>query len=1031
VTWAFVVALEVATAKPLVSGSQVQHGSRNHIAATEHKVNGRPEWSVAAFEVDTTTQRYGAGMPIGLPRGTVTFLFTDIEDSTRLWEEAPTDMADGLRAHDAIVRGAIERHGGYVFGTGGDGFGAAFSTAADAAAAAIESQERLRDEPAVGFLVRMGLHTGEAVERDRNYFGSEVNRAARLMSLAHGGQVLASAATEVLLGDRVALRPLGEHRLRGLRGRMAVHQIVAAGLPADFPVLRTVDALAGNLPQHLSSLVGREDLVADVADLVRSSRLVTLTGVGGVGKTRLALEVGAEVAGEVSDGVWVVELASVGDPDSVPPAIATVLGITPQADSALIDTVAEALGGRRLLLILDNCEHVLAATGAATQAILARSRDVRVLATSREGLALDGEAVLTVPPLASTGGVTSDAVTLFVDRARAVRPSFGLEEPDDATAAAEICEALDGLPLGIELAAARMAAMGVTEVRDRLADRFRLLRGSTPGPERQLTLRNAVEWSYDLLANDERELLRLMSVFAGGFDLASICAVVDADDDVEVLRSLDSLVRKSLVVADHTAPRTRYSLFETVRQFAEDRLAEAGWLERTRDRHAEYFARESAARWEHWNGPGWREAVDWVDAELGNLRAGYRWSWGRGAMDVATDIAAHAALMGFSVQLFETLAWAEELLEPASAADVRRLPRLYTAAGYACFAGRADAARTNAHRATELEVDPGYEACEPGYASFVEALGQVYCGDLERYVELTGAVARDYGADRGYGLAAYVDGLQSSGRIEEALALTEESIDAARKLGNPYWVAYALWIAGMAFSKADVRRAFAAWDEGAAYVREHRVLFFEGFLARDAARLHTSDGEPGTALVLFSEAIGAFHRAGNVPQLIITMASLPRLFERLDRLAPAAILLGALSRETSSLRHVPELGDLGERVSRELGQARAAELVAGGRALDLGDAAVYARQQIDAALRDPGPQARTTRPGGLSRREVEVLRRLADGGTAAEIATQLFISSRTAEHHVQNIYTKIGVSSRVAATRWAVKHGVVDAAGEG
>ena len=345
-------------------------------------------------------------------------------------------------------------------------------------------------------------------------------------------------------------------------------------------------------------------------------------------------------------------------------------------------------------------------------------------------------------PLALDGGVTSDAVTLFVDRARAVRPDFGLQEPETATAVTEICETLDGLPLGIELAAARMAAMSAVEVRDRLADRFRLLQGSTPGPERQLTLRHAVEWSYDLLTDDERELLRLTSVFAGGFDLTSICAVVDGADDVDVLRHLDSLVRKSLVVADHTATRTRYRLFETIRQFAEDRLAETGALERTRDRHAAYFAREAAARWEHWNGPGWRDAVDWVEAELGNLRSGYQWSAARGELEVATDIAAHAALMGFSVQLFETLAWAEELLEPATAADVRRLPRLYTAAGYACFAGRAEAARANAHRATELEVDARYDACEPGYASFIEALGSVYCGDLDRYVELTGTVAR-------------------------------------------------------------------------------------------------------------------------------------------------------------------------------------------------------------------------------------------------------------------------------------------------
>jgi DNA-binding CsgD family transcriptional regulator len=302
----------------------------------------------------------------------------------------------------------------------------------------------------------------------------------------------------------------------------------------------------------------------------------------------------------------------------------------------------------------------------------------------------------------------------------------------------------------------------------------------------------------------------------------------------------------------------------------------------------------------------------------------------------------------------------------------------------------------------------------------------VYCGDLDRYVELTGEVAHRYGSDRGYGLAAYVDGLQSCGRIDEALALTEDAVAAARTLGNPYWISYALWIAGMAFSKADVRRAFAAWDEGVAFVREHRVQFFEGFLARDAARLHTSDGDAETALVLFAEALAAFQRAGNVPQLIITLASVPALFERLDRQAPAAMLLGALSREPSSFQHVPELGPLGDRIGVRLGAGRAAELTAAGAALDLNGAAVYARQQIDVARRDPNPSERETRPGGLSRRELEVLRLVSDGRTASEIASQLFISTRTAEHHIQNIYTKIGVSSRAAATRWAVAHEVVD-----
>jgi DNA-binding NarL/FixJ family response regulator len=621
--------------------------------------------------------------------------------------------------------------------------------------------------------------------------------------------------------------------------------------------------------------------------------------------------------------------------------------------------------------------------------------------------------------------MTSDAVTLFVDRARSARRGFELQDPQTAAAVTEICETVDGLPLGIELAAARMSAMSAIEVRDRLADRFRLLQGGASGSERHLTLRHAVEWSYDLLTDDERMLLRTASVFAGGFDLSSICAVMNDADEIDVLRHLDSLVRKSLVVADHSAPATRYGMYETIRQFAEDRLADAGERAGARDAHAAHFARRAVEEWERWDGPGWRGAVDWVELELDNLRAGYRWSAERGRTEVATDIAAHAALMGFSVQLFETLGWAEDLIPEAAAADVPRLPRLYTAAGYACFVGRPDAARRNAHRATELEADDRYDACEPGYSTFVEALGQVYCGDLDRYIELTGEVAERYGAERGYALASYVDGLQSAGRVEQALALTEQSVAAAREIGNPYWVAYALWIAGMAFSRSEPRRALAAWDEGVAFVRAQRVHFFEGFLARDAARLHTSDGEPEAALVLFGDAIASFHRAGNVPQLVITLASVPALFERLKRYEPAAMLLGAMSRHESSFRHVPELADLEARLAVNLDVERTKELVAEGATLGLDAAAVYAAQQLDAARRDPRPRAREERPGRLSRRELEVLRLLAGGRASSEIATELFISTRTAEHHIQNIYTKIGVSNRASATRWAVTHDVV------
>lgn len=959
------------------------------------------------------------------PSGTVTFLFTDVEDSTRLWESVRADMTAAVRVHDVILRSAVERHGGHVFATGGDGFRTVFSSAVDAVIAAVESQRELGLADAIPFAVRMALHTGEASERDRNYYGTEVNRALRLMALAHGGQVLASGTTEVLVRSRVALRPLGDYLLQGLRGTIPVFQVTADGLPSEFPVLRSVDDSPGNLPRQVSSLVGRDAEVDDVAALVRSQRLVTLTGVGGVGKTRLAIEVGAELAGEFDDGVWLVELAGVGDSGAVPAALATVLGIIPQSDVPLIDTVADTVAGRRLLLVIDNCEHLRDSAAAAIETILGRAGHSRILATSREAVGAPGESVTSVSPLATEGGVSSDAVALFLERARSARHDFEIQDPRTAAAVTEICETVDGLPLGIELAATRMAAMSAIEVRDRLADRFRLLQAGAPGPERQLTLRHAVEWSYDLLTDDERSLLRTVSVFTGGFDLSSVCAAVDDADEIDMLRHLDSLVRKSLVVANHSAATTRYGVYETIRQFAEDRLADTGELERARDTHAAYFGRRAVETWGRWNGPGWRDTVDWVEVELPNLRAGFRWSAGRGHLEVATDIAAHAALMGFSVQLFETVAWAEELLDAAAAADVPRLPRLYTAAGYACFAGRPEAARRNAHRATELEADDRYDPCEPGYAAFIEALGQVYCGDLDRYLELTGEVARRYGAERGYGLASYVDGLQSAGRVEEALALTEQSVAAARELGNPYWIAYSLWIAGMAFSRSDPRRALAAWDEGVAFVRAHRVQFFEGFLARDAARLHTSDGEPEAALVLFGDAIASFHRAGNVPQLIITLSSVPALFERLERFDAAATLLGAMARHESSFHHVPELADLEGRLASKLEPKRTRELLAEGTTLGLAAAAVYARQQIDAARRDPRPRVRTERPSGLSRRELEVLRLVAEGRTSAEIATDLFISTRTAEHHIQSIYTKIGVANRASATRWAVTHHVV------
>jgi predicted ATPase/class 3 adenylate cyclase len=503
----------------------------------------------------------------GAPSGVVTFLFTDIEGSTRRWETDAEAMRAALLAHDEVLRTAIEKHDGFLFSHTGDGVVAAFASPRSAVDAAIAAQREL-DLP-----VRMGIATGEAELRDGDYFGTVLNRAARVMAAGHGGQILIADSTAVLL-SAVDLVDLGARRLRDVATPVGVFQVRAQGLRTDFPALRALDTSPGNLRRAATSFIGRQSEVAEVIEALHQHPLVTLIGVGGVGKTRLALEVAAQMADEFPDGVWVFELATVTDPAAVPDAVAAVLGITQQPGRNISESVAAALEGRLRLLVFDNCEHVRDAAADLIEAILAQSSTVKVLATSREGLGVGDEQVWPVPSLDLSGGIDSAAVNLFVERAHSVAPRFSMATPDEAGAVVEICRRLDGIPLAIELAASRMASMTAREVHDRLDQRFRLLVGSRRGVARHQTLRHAVAWSYDHLDVAEKALLERCSVFAGGFDLQSACAVAGfADsDDYAVLDLLDALVRKSLLVADRSAGRTRYSMLETIRQFAEEQL---------------------------------------------------------------------------------------------------------------------------------------------------------------------------------------------------------------------------------------------------------------------------------------------------------------------------------------------------------------------------------------------------------------------------------------------------------------------------
>jgi len=576
---------------------------------------------------------------MGLPSGTVTFLFTDIEGSTKLWEQHPEAMCAALARHDAILKEAIEANNGHVFKTIGDAFCAAFSTASDALSAALTAQRYLQSEAWEGQITlraRIALHTGAAQERDEDYFGPALNRVARLLSLGHGGQTLLSLATRLLLPDCLpegaGLKDMGAHRLRDLSNPEQVFQLLHPDLPSEFPPLKSLNALPTNLPAQLTSFIGREKEIQTATRLLAEHRLLTLTGAGGCGKTRLACQIAADLLDTYPDGAWLVELASLADPSLVAQAVASTLAIKEEPGRPLLQTLAEGLRSRKLLLLLDNCEHLLAACAFLCETLLKACPDLRVLATSREGLNMPGETVYRVPSLSlpAPGNLPSldnlyryEAVHLFVERALLSQPGFAVTGAN-APALAQVCARLDGIPLAIELAAARVRVMPVEQIATRLDDRFRLLTGgSRAALPRQQTLKALIDWSYDLLSEPERRLLARLSVFAGGWtlDAAEAVCASEALDAWEILDLLTGLVDKSLVIYEDLEGAARYRLLETVRQYARDRLQESGGAETARDRHQDYFLALAEEAAPQLMGPEQSTWLNRLESDHDNLRA--------------------------------------------------------------------------------------------------------------------------------------------------------------------------------------------------------------------------------------------------------------------------------------------------------------------------------------------------------------------------------------------------------------------------
>jgi predicted ATPase/DNA-binding SARP family transcriptional activator len=594
---------------------------------------------------------------------TVVFLFTDIEASTRRWEGDHDSMSEDLTRHDRLLRQAVEEGRGRVFSHTGDGLCAAFPTALGALAAAVAGQCGLLGQEwasAAPLRVRMAIHAGAAEFRDGNYLGPTLNRTARLLSLGHGGQVLCSQVAADLLRDRlppdVSLVPLGEQQLADLTRPERVFQVRHRALPSTFPPLRSPRFRRHNLPGTLTSFVGRARELEEVRGLLRSARLVTLTGVGGVGKTRLALEAVAGLLDDFPDGVWLVELGPVSDPGLVAPTLMAALGLGSGAavtPGSLTDRLCEHLEERRVLLLFDNCEHLVDGTAELVRELLSRCPTVSIVATSRELFGLPGEVAWRVPPLsvpsAEVGGVAdlagSDAVTLFCERARAAQAGFDLSAAN-AASVGQICRRLDGIPLALELAAARIRVLGAHQIAERLNDRFRLLKGAARSSvPRHQTLRATVDWSHDLLPVPERTALRRLSAFPGSFDLEAAEAVVDDDagpaavGGFEVLDLVSRLVDKSLVGVEGGNVDVRYRLLETVREYAGEKLAEAGETEAAQRRHRDFFLAlgERYPFQEFMNHT--TVALRAAGANHDSFRSALEWSLDRGEHDAALRLA--------------------------------------------------------------------------------------------------------------------------------------------------------------------------------------------------------------------------------------------------------------------------------------------------------------------------------------------------------------------------------------------------------
>jgi len=864
-----------------------------------------------------------------LPTGTVTFLFTDIEGSTRLLRDLGDHYSILLADHHRLLRAAVQERGGVEVETQGDGLFFVLPSAKAALLASVAAQRAVLAHTwpeGVSVRVRMGLHTGEPMSGETGYVGLDIHRAARICAAGHGGQILLSRTTRDLVeedvGERIDLREMGEHRLKDLVRPVQLFQVVVPDLPADFPPLRSLDTIANNLPRQLTSFVGREREISEIRRLLSTTALLTLTGVGGCGKTRLALQVAAEVLDEFKDGVWLVELAPLPDPAFVPQTVAVVLGVREKPGRSILEALTDFLQPKELLIVLDNAEHAIAVCAHVADAVLRTCRNVRILTTSRERLAIAGETVWNVPSLSlpdlrrlpSVDRLAEfEAIRLFTERARAVLPRFKLTD-QNALAMAQVCDRLDGLPLAIELAAARVRVLSVEQISARLDDRFRLLTGGgrTTVPRLQ-TLQAAIDWSFGLLSDQERTLFRRLSVFAGGWTLDAAGAVCSGDgvEVPEILELVTRLVDKSLVVAEGRDKENRYRLLETVREYSHDKLM-SGEVQDAHRRHRDWFLLLAEQGEPELRGPDQVAWLNLLEVEHANFRGALQWSLSQHETEAMLRLA--GALWFFWYvrgHLTEGRRWLE-----AALSETDRSPSSARAKAL-CGAGRMAGVQGDSEVARSLLEESLVTARASG----------------DRCIEASALM--------GLGKIA-----QDRGDTVAARALLQESLTISRQLGNKAGIADSLSALGwLAHAQGDYAEAQPLFEEGLAIFRE---VGDKGRIADVLRGLGTTERDRGNYAAsrpLFEESLTLFRELADTWGIGWGLHSLADAAGELGDVATARALfeeslilfrkmgnkvgvawafnhLGAIARDQGDYATARPLHEEGLRIFRETGTKR-------------------------------------------------------------------------------------------------------------